>query len=503
VAFKFRRLIGPVIAGSALLALLYSAFDWFLVAGTGWLPLDKSVTDLVLPVVLAAAWVMVFVRPHIRALALREEWNLPLIYLFVAGLAVAAPTIAAQYYVDAAAGGVTHVTDVTRIPSAPHTRFYTVDQVCIAREQAGASPAVTPPSVFGHDASVDLYVVAPSCNGGGWIGYRYHTTIDPEFGEASTNAAYNKFAADAQKRFDAEDPAKYTYLERVGAGFDRRNFGKAIAASPLHGASQDVFLPHTGDVAARGRSLPMLVAAAFAGLNLLWLAMVLLTPLSRERPLDLPRDPNGQRPFQHVFVPTRASYGLPLLIDVNILVFLAMVLSGLGIASFQTDDLIAWGANSAQDLHGLGWLRLITSQFVHAGFAHIASNMYALVFMGLFLAPVMRNWGLIAAYLVCGLGGAIASAAMHPGVISVGASGAIMGLAGILLALFLFGDWRLMHAPRAIVTNVMLAVVLTLGQGFVIAEVDNAAHVGGLVTGFLLGIVLHYTSKRPEFPQTG
>ncbi|HEY1633062.1 MAG TPA: rhomboid family intramembrane serine protease [Rhizomicrobium sp.] len=505
MSFKFRKLIGPVAAASALLALIYSAFDWFFVAGTGWLPLDKSLADLVLPVVLAAALAMVFVRRHIRALALREEWNLPLVYLLVAGLTVAAPTIAAQYYVDAVAGGVTHVTDVSRIARAAHTRFYTIDKVCVLRAQAGGSPSITPPSVFGHDADVALYVAAPACDGGGWIGYRYRTTINPDLGDAFVDAAYNKFAADAEKRFNAEDPAKYTYVERVGAGFDRRNFEKAVATSPMHETSPTVFLPHEGDVAVRGRSLPPLIAVAFVGLNLLWLAMVLLTPLSKERPVEMPRDPEEPRPFRYVFVPSRASYGLPLLIDTNVLVFLAMVLSGLGIASFQTDDLIAWGANSAQQLHGVGWLRLITSQFVHAGFAHIASNMYALVFMGLFLAPVMRNWGLIASYLVCGLGGAIASAVVHPDVISVGASGAIMGLAGILLALFLLGDWRLMHAPRAIVMNVILAVGLTLGQGFVIAEVDNAAHIGGLVTGFVLGLVLHYTgrNRRPAFPQTG
>ena len=94
MSFKFRKLIGPVSAASALLVLVYSLFDWFLVAGTGWLPLDKSLTDLVLPVVFAAALLMTFVRRHIRALALSEEWSLPLVYLFVAGLTIAVPTIA-------------------------------------------------------------------------------------------------------------------------------------------------------------------------------------------------------------------------------------------------------------------------------------------------------------------------------------------------------------------------------------------------------------------------
>jgi rhomboid protease GluP len=502
VSFKFRRLIGPVMVASALLALVYSLFDWFLVAGTGWLPLDTSMADLVLPVVLAAALVIIFVHRHIRALALSEAWSLPLVYLFVAGLTVAVPTIAAQYYVDAVAGGVTHVADVSQIASAAHTRFYTVSGLCILRNRAGGAPSVTPPSVFGHDASVALYVAAPVCNGGVWIGYRYRTTIDTGLGDAFVDKTYNAFAVDSQNWFNADDPAKYTYLERLGAGFDRRNFEKAVAASPARTAAPVIFLPHEGDVAARGRSLPGLAAIAFVGLNLVWLLLVLFTPLSTQRPAELPRDAGEPRPFAHVFVPSRANYGLPVLVDANILVFLAMVLSGLGVASFQIDDLIAWGANSAHALHGLGWLRLITSQFVHAGFAHIASNMYAVVFMGLFLAPVMRNWGLIGAYLVCGLGGAIASAVFHPEVVSVGASGAIMGLAGILLALFLFGDWRLMSAPRGIVTNVILSVVLTLGQGFVIAEVDNAAHIGGLVTGFVLGVALHYVGRkgRPTLP---
>ena len=129
----------------------------------------------------------------------------------------------------------------------------------------------------------------------------------------------------------------------------------------------------------------------------------------------------------HVFVvPQRDAYGLPILIDMNIAVFLAMVFSGLGVISFQPDDLLGWGANYAPAIHGLGAYRLISSQFVHGGLMHLAANMYGLLVSGLFLAPVIRKAGLIVCYLVCGLAGAIASVMTHPATVCIGASGAIM-----------------------------------------------------------------------------
>jgi rhomboid protease GluP len=111
-----------------------------------------------------------------------------------------------------------------------------------------------------------------------------------------------------------------------------------------------------------------------------------------------------------------------------------------------------------------------------------------LFFAGLFLAPVAANARLVFAYLLCGLGGSVASLYVHPDTVSVGASGSIFGLFGILLALTAFGDKRLAGARQMIFINGAIFVGLNLVLGAITPGIDNAAHAGGLAMGLALGI---------------
>jgi membrane associated rhomboid family serine protease len=203
-------------------------------------------------------------------------------------------------------------------------------------------------------------------------------------------------------------------------------------------------------------------------------------------------------PLLAFFLPRPHFWGLALLLDVNILVFVAMVASGLGFMEFDTGDLIDWGANYGPELHGLGLIRLVTSTFVHAGAIHIATNMYGLLIAGLFLSPVARNGRLVVCYLLCGVGGSIASTLVHPDVVSVGASGAIFGLFGMLMVLAGLGDRRFVAARRALFMNAVFVIGANLALGFAIPGIDVAAHIGGLVTGCVIGLVIFFMEGRGE-----
>jgi membrane associated rhomboid family serine protease len=196
-----------------------------------------------------------------------------------------------------------------------------------------------------------------------------------------------------------------------------------------------------------------------------------------------------------VFVPTRRFFALPLLVDTNIAVFAWMAFS-LGTKTFGRDGLIAFGAIYGPAIHGLGVLRLISSQFIHLSYAHLSSNLYGLIFTGLFLRPVLSNAALIICYVLCGLGGGITSVLVHPNIVSAGASGAVLGLAGILLSLVVLRDERVEGLPIAILFNIGLLVALTLYIGSNTSGIDNAAHVGGLLTGLIVGVFIHRGHER-------
>jgi len=210
---------------------------------------------------------------------------------------------------------------------------------------------------------------------------------------------------------------------------------------------------------------------------------------SAAKPTDPARPPGSF--VRDLFIPTPKLYGLPILIDTNIVVFLVMALSGLGVMSFDRDDLLVWGANFRPAIHGIGMFRLITSQFVHGGLIHLANNLYGLLFAGMFLTPVALNGRLIASYLLCGLGGSIASVLAHPATVSVGASGAIFGLFGILLTLVLFGDARLAEARKFIFINAGIFVELNL---LVVPTVNLTATPSAVLTG--QSVTVSWTSSN-------
>ncbi|MBP2016668.1 membrane associated rhomboid family serine protease [Symbiobacterium terraclitae] len=163
--------------------------------------------------------------------------------------------------------------------------------------------------------------------------------------------------------------------------------------------------------------------------------------------------------------------------------------------------LILWGANfSLLTLaeQGQQW-RLVSHLFVHGGALHLAFNMWALWQVGRYIEAIYGSARMLFIYFVAGVAGGIASVALRPGlVVSVGASGAILGLMG---ALIYFAttvrhrrvDWQGLLTPVAI--NLMF--------GLVYGRVDNYAHVGGLIGGLLAGFVAGVPGERGGWRRFG
>lgn len=189
-----------------------------------------------------------------------------------------------------------------------------------------------------------------------------------------------------------------------------------------------------------------------------------------------------------VFRPGPGYLITPLLIWLNVLIFLLMGFSGAGWMEPSGEALIRWGANFREGtLHGEPW-RLWTCTVVHIGAVHLLMNMYALFFIGAMLEPYIGRWRMVLAYLLTGLAGSVFSLWWHPHGLSAGASGAIFGYYGLFLALLLTkavgADVR-----RAMLGSVGIFVLYNLVAGMR-DGVDNAAHIGGLLSGLLLGLAM-------------
>src|ERR1700722_546256 len=188
-----------------------------------------------------------------------------------------------------------------------------------------------------------------------------------------------------------------------------------------------------------------------------------------------------------------------IIFGINAAVFLGMVLSSGAVMDFPGRELVRWGANLGVLTFTGEWWRLLTNVFVHGGLLHIAFNMWCLWNLGALCESLYGRWTYAAIYLICGLGASLASAAWHPYVPSVGASGAIFGLAGALIAAFKLGEFSV---PRSALSGTLRSlgafVVYNLIFGFIIPGIDNAAHIGGLITGLILGGVIALVAPQHD-----
>jgi membrane associated rhomboid family serine protease/Tfp pilus assembly protein PilF len=179
----------------------------------------------------------------------------------------------------------------------------------------------------------------------------------------------------------------------------------------------------------------------------------------------------------------------------NIAVFIAMTLS-LGVSMLSGPSgqaLLGWGANFGPLTITGQWWRLLTCLFVHGSLLHIAFNMWCLWDLGRLAESVYGHWTFTLVYLICGASASIGSLVWHTPVPvpSVGASGAIFGIAGALLTSFYLGEFSL---PRAAVSvmlrNIGIFIGANLFLGGMIGGTDNAAHIGGLIMGLILGALI-------------
>ena len=512
-AYKLRQLMLPAAALSFLLLAAYSALNWFLLSRTELL--TEEVVDYGLPLFLATLLELGIFLPRIRRLDLGQK-NKSFFYNVVALALLATPVVLAQSYIRDAQAQTTHLADASMIPNAARTKFYVADKICASNKDAvAAKPVITTNGRHNEYLNITFYVVVPVCapdvyiptnpsvldsspSGpsriatGAWIGLKFFKSLDNGQNRTALENEFQAFAHQVDQDVANLDPASYRYLERNGHNMDRRYYDKALAnghvASP---DSQILLIPHREALPPHNNDGLMMTMIALVVGTVIWSIMVTMAPLGDERPRS-----KEQFGLAELIIPSRKSYGLPILIDLNVAVFLAMAFAGLGFIDFDSDDLVAWGANFGPAvMHGQVW-RLITSQFVHGGAMHLANNMYGLLIEGVFLTTVLPNWRMILAYLVTGLGGAIAGFVLHPDIVSVGASGAILGLWGVLVALALLGDARIGDQKKVLLTNGAIFAGLTIAVGSVTPGIDNTAHIGGFITGMVVGSAIFLLDRQ-------
>src|ERR1039458_9210165 len=245
-----------------------------------------------------------------------------------------------------------------------------------------------------------------------------------------------------------------------------------------------------------------------------------LPPAHPEAPAEAYSPEQARRHREYSVWDPRAAPGTYLLLTINIAVYLWMVTHHVDWNKPTEYDLIRYGANEPWLVLHAEWYRLLTATFVHVGLWHIAANMWCLWNLGILGEPLVGPFGMIAVYLLTGIAGNLLSMASnvlftlrtHDASylmqVGAGASGAVFGIAGILIVLLsnrrLPFPWTELKRLRSSVVK-FAAINLVIGLSTMVVHVgiriDNSAHIGGFLSGLALGapLVPRMTAGREAY----
>jgi rhomboid protease GluP len=179
------------------------------------------------------------------------------------------------------------------------------------------------------------------------------------------------------------------------------------------------------------------------------------------------------------------------LIAINVIVFVwEIATGGWGTDSLSLREGALYGPLVAQGQ----WWRIVTSAFLHGGLLHIAFNMFALFQVGRFLEMLIGSRRMLTIYAISMVGSGLAVYFFAYDQVTIGASGAIFGTFGALVAIGL----RLGEHGRSLVMQTLPIIGINLFIGFTVPNISNAGHIGGLLSGFVAGFALVRIRRQPE-----
>jgi rhomboid protease GluP len=525
---KFRLIVIPFLIICVGFIVSYTFLNWLLIIKTETISIREDIVNFWLPFGLPWIPLFLWLRPRIRLISFdgddRRKDRKRSSYYMIAALAIAAPTIIAQHYITTSTGKLTELRSVWEIDKHPKAKYYTLENFYIDKAHPGIYTTSKVTGKYGQHLDFLIYAVSPvfektddtlafEMHGDTarvvgfsgvrvWLGSKFSKQVSNRLSEVEKKEKYQEFIRQSQQQFWLRRLEDFQCLDRIGNNDDRDGYLMAAQRSYNRPPSIEdpiIVVPMSESYENRNGSLfAWIIASLLIGAGF-WSILVVIPSLDNtavEKFLSGHREPDNKLTDSISFLIPRPKHLItPILIDVNLLIYLAMVFAGLGLIDFRSVDLLNWGANFRQLTSGGQWWRLITCLFLHGGLMHLVVNMYSLLFVGIFLEPKLGTSRFALIYFITGVLGSLASVWWYPETVSVGASGAIFGLYGALLALIIFHKHSV-KSERTLLVSIGIFIAYNLIFGLVIPSgIDNAAHIGGLGSGFLIGFLFGQTGE--------
>jgi membrane associated rhomboid family serine protease len=503
---KLSKIFIPFVLIFIGILVAYTYANYFIFIELQLFSIKTLIINFVVPALLTGAIVWLYLRKKIRILNLKNKKGKELLnlYCWVAWLFMCVPVVITQSYLASSTGKLTEIQSIKEITKLPPTKYYKIDKYYVYKEKAHTYFHFhNIPKRYGiDDLGLTIFVAIPVLENvndttmfiaQSWLGVKYSDHITQSASIERKEEFVRKFSEECQLKLDRTDFSHFTYFEKMENTYDRDNYQKAIGV-PYEKAYPANKILLTGEKEPfemrNGHKTDWILGFVLGGI-LIFGVMIFFPKLDTEKALkkEIEAEKRSIKDTKEFLLPHKYFFVTPILLYINLLLFLLMVFAGLGFISFQGQDLLKWGANHGYFVKNGEYWRLLTSVFLHGGLFHIMYNMFALVFLGIFIEGKIGSWKYLILYLLTGISASIASTWWHnPPAVSVGASGAIFGLLGAFIALMLVKKYdksfnKFFLIGTLIYAGINLLIGLTGG-------IDNAAHIGGLLSGFVLGLII-------------
>lgn len=508
---KLKAVFIPFLLTFVGLMIGYTFFHWLLFIRLSFFPLKPLLTDLAFPITLTGLLIGCFLHPKLKVLNLESKHGSSRhFYSYIAWLLLAVPLVILQHYMVTATGQLNEISSVNEINRVATTKYYTLEKQYIDKKIS----SVYSRSYNGRGKNavfyVELYRVLPifenendvqTNRASAWLGFKYRKRISRRLSPEEQQKRINEFIDKSQKDFERKDFSRFVYFDRIGNSDDKNYY--ALAVQKMRYRLDPTILVGVDQPFEQrnGKKSYWFLATSFCGL-LVWLLMVLLAPLAgqgqrEEVEIDRPpaKTPKNSE-WLNIFVGQKGYQVTPVLLYLNVSVLFWIFLDNFNFVVYDGRNLFNWGANYGPFLRDGEWWRFFTHLFLSGSLVHLLVNMVGLYYIGILLEPLLGAIKYMLVLVLTGILASLASMGWYHAAVSVGMSGAVFGLYGVFLVLLLKKVY-LQKLTTWFLVAAAVFVSFNLVMGFVGAA-DNVAHIGGFLSGCVIGLILYYIPHQHE-----
>lgn len=479
---------------------------WLLCIQFSLLDIKEEIWVLWLPLIFPWIPITLWLRQRFRVLTVKKGDSDKARFFFqiISWGVLTAMLFVSQAYLTTATGKLETLSSIKEIDKVEKARYYKLTNFSVATYFGGTYTDFRTSGKYNQYLNFDIFFVIPIISDTSenitdipkhWYGVKYKGQISNKISNEEKDRKYKEFYDDCIQKMNNYNFHSLDHFERKPKSDDRINFLKAIEARTNQPTDESflVLEPIQETYESRnGNKLAWIFGSFGIGFGVLLFSLLFPGFSESERKRFL----SGKKPKQddivdmlNYLVPRGTHFATSIIVDLNIVVFLLMVFSGINIISPNGKELLEWGANRRFETTNGDWWRLLSSMFLHGGFMHLFLNISGLVIAAIFVEPLLGRKNYFILYILSGLCGSLASIWWYPSTISVGASGAIFGLYGAILGLLLTNAF-----PKGDKKGILMMIGIYVGINFLwglTGGIDNAAHIGGLLSGALIVIILN------------